>query len=334
MYNEIEYSSELVKNSNVPMKDNGKCFNVLNEKVGKPDERLISRELLIPAPSGWNCFPKATKAKIREISESIRQYGLFHNITVWEQADGSYMILGGHTRVACFDYLAGQDNGDLNTKWSQIPALVYAKNQLTDIDAQRIIILSNTDQRELSAMTKARAYMNLLKLEKEKAFYGRYVDSMESAAALADVSRAGFYQYLCLLKLIPELQEAVDSGEMPMKVGFNISGLEEKLQRYIYDEHIFERISVQAAAEIGKCETVNELKNKLDKIENATKYYKYKVITKHQKPSDEEILPIFVKKHERNQIADLYIKAVLQSDFSAELSDKLVSIMENAKMYI
>ena len=89
-----------------------KGMDAINSVVGRPIERIISRDLLIPAPVEWDVFPKATFDKIKEMSESIRQYGLFHNITVWKQANGKYMILGGHTRVACFDYLATQESGE------------------------------------------------------------------------------------------------------------------------------------------------------------------------------------------------------------------------------
>ena len=97
------------------------------------------------------------------------------------------MILGGNTRVACFDFLATTDT-DNASKWANITALVYRKDQISDTDAQIIIIVSNTSQKDISPATKAKAYMNLVHLEKQKAFYGRGIPTRQAAATQAIVN--------------------------------------------------------------------------------------------------------------------------------------------------
>ena len=316
-----------------PLEKQEDSLNTIDVVVGRPTEKLIPRELLIPAPEEWNFFPKASDDKIREISESIRHYGLFHNITVWAQEDGKYMILGGHTRVACFDFLASPESGEEDTgKWTKIPALVYEKNQISATDAQRIVIVSNTDQREISVAVRSKAYMNLFQLEREKAFYGSRFDPLLSAAAQVKTSKTVFFRYLSLLKLIPELQEEVSSNNMTLMAGYHISFLPQHLQQYIYGEKIYEKITTQTAAQLKECTTIEEIKDKLRSIEQATKYYKYTFQTKSRKSIDEEVLPVFVEKNSRNEIADLYIQAVNQSDFSQDVKDKLIKVMSDAKI--
>ena len=316
-----------------PLEKQEESLNTIDVVVGRPTEKLIPRELLIPAPEEWNFFPKASDDKIREISESIRHYGLFHNITVWAQEDGKYMILGGHTRVACFDFLASPESGEEDTgKWTKIPALVYDKDQISATDAQRIVIVSNTDQREISVAVRSKAYMNLFQLEREKAFYGSRFDPLLSAAAQVKTSKTVFFRYLSLLKLIPELQEEVSSNNMTLMAGYHISFLPQHLQQYIYDEKIYEKITTQTAAQLKECTTIEEIKDKLRSIEQATKYYKYTFQTKSRKSIDEEVLPVFVEKNSRNEIADLYIQAVNQSDFSQDVKDKLIKVMSDAKI--
>lgn len=316
-----------------PLEKQEDSLNTIDVVVGRPTEKLIPRELLIPAPEEWNFFPKASDDKIREISESIRHYGLFHNITVWAQEDGKYMILGGHTRVACFDFLASPESGEEDTgKWTKIPALVYEKDQISATDAQRIVIVSNTDQREISVAVRSKAYMNLFQLEREKAFYGSRFDPLLSAAAQVKTSKTVFFRYLSLLKLIPELQEEVSSNNMTLMAGYHISFLPQHLQQYIYDEKIYEKITTQTAAQLKECTTIEEIKDKLRSIEQATKYYKYTFQTKSRKSIDEEVLPVFVEKNSRNEIADLYIQAVNQSDFSQDVKDKLIKVMSDAKI--
>jgi len=317
-----------LKNDLPSMESQEVALDNIDAVVGRPEEKMIPRDMLIPAPEEWNFFPKASIDKIMEMSESIKQYGLLHNITVWAQDDGSYMILGGHTRVACYEYLATTD--DNPNKWAKIPALVYGKNQLSETDAKRIVIVSNTDQRDLSAAMKSKSYMALLKLEKQKAFYGNYFNSRESAASQANVSQTVFYRYLCLSKLIPELQQEIE-GSLLFMAGFHLSYLPKQLQKYLYTSGAYRTITSQAAAQLKKCTTLEELKKKLYDINHASKYYKYTVQTRIQKTVDEEVLPLFIKKDSRNEIADLYIQAVDKMDYPPNVKKKLIKIMSNAK---
>lgn len=314
-----------------PMQKQEESLDTIDAVVGRPIEKRISRDLLISAPKEWNFFPKATDEKIQEISESIRQYGLFHNITVWAQDDGKYMILGGHTRVACFDYLAATHPEDDAFQWKKIPALVYSKEQISETDAKRIIIVSNTDQRDISKITKAKAYLNLLKLEKEKAFYGSYIDTMSSAAEQVKTSRAGFFRYLQLLHLIPQMQNLVDTGEMPVSTAYHLSSMPDDLQKYIFDMEIYKELSNKGAEQIKKCQSIDEIDDKLDELNHATKYFKYTFQTKKKKAEGEEVLPVWVSKSHRNEIADLYIKAVQQADFPDDVKQALIETMSNAK---
>ena len=305
-------------------------LDAINAVVGNTVEMLIPRELLVAAPDDWNFFPAASADKIVEISESIKQYGLFHKITVWARDDGKYMILGGHTRVACFDYLASTDTGN-KAKWHKIPAAVYGKDQITETDAKRIIIVSNVDQRELSTSTKAKAYRNLYQLEKEHAFYGSGFNSRQSAANQANIPQSVFYRYLRLLELIPELQNEVDNDKMGFLAGFYISYLPEDIQRYIYENRLFDGLSSHAATQLRACKTIEEIDEKLNNIKQTVKYYKYTINCRQKKSSGEEVLAIFVEKNNRNEIADMYIKAVNQSNLSAEDKEKLIRLMSQAK---
>ena len=321
---------ELAKNMD-PMSKQEKSLDAIDVITGRPMEKLIPRELLDAAPADWNFFPAANANKIIEMSESIRNYGLFHNITVWEKEDGRYMILGGHTRVACFDYLANNDEAD-SARWTQIPALVYKKDQITEVDARRIIVVSNIDQRELSISTKAKAYKEIYKLEKEQAFYGGGFNSRKAAAAQAGVSDSMFYRHLRLLELIPELQKEVDEDNIGPVVGYNISFLSDELQHYIYDKRIFAEMTPQAAAQLKDCKTIEEVEEKIQNIKQTTKYYKYTYQTRKQKTATEEVLPLIIKKDSRNEVADLYIEAVSQANLAADVKKQLIDYMNEAKI--
>ena len=322
-----------LRQSMAPMEKQQKALDNIDIVVGRPKEQVIRKERLVPAKDEWNFFPSASDDKIIEMCKSIVQYGLLHNITVWEQPDGKYMILGGHTRVACFHHLYSTAKTDEErNRWGSIPALVYAYDQLTETDARRIIIVSNTDQRELSKSSKSKAYMELLKLEKQKAFYGASIDTYESAAQQAGTSKSMLSRYLNLLNLIPELQEAVDRDTITMMAGYHMSMLPKEIQAWLYESGEFLTLTTQAAKQLKGSSTVDEAKRKLEQINSQQKYFKYQIQTRIQKDADSDILPAFVPKGERSKFADLYMEAVRQANFPDEEKQALLAIMEKAKL--
>ena len=90
--------------------------------------------MLRPAPSEWNFFGRPSPDQYALIFQSIYKYGLWHPITVWEQEDGHYMILGGHTRDLVYDELY-QMTGD--ESYLKIPCKVYQHTQMVRV--QQII---------------------------------------------------------------------------------------------------------------------------------------------------------------------------------------------------
>lgn len=313
------------------MKGQDKKLDVIDVVVGRPHEGRIPRDKLIPAPSEWDCFPKATEEKIREISTSIKAYGLLHNITVWKQPSGKYMILGGHTRTACYDYLYSKAETPSEKKeWGSLPALVYSEDQLSEVDAHRIFIISNTDQKELSIKTKSEAYLALMRLEKENNFYGSSITTRESTAIQAGVSESMFQMYLGLLNLIPELQKAIDELNLTVKAGYHLSRMPKDLQEYIYQSGEYLTISAQGARQIKKAQNIDEIKRILNKIDCTPKYYPYKVRLHSPKPEGTEVVPIIIEKGKKKEYLNKLVQAIDESNFEQNLKDELHKIMNTA----
>ena len=151
-------------------------------------EKMIDRNRLRPAPPDWNFFGRPSPEQYALIFQSIYQYGLWHPITVWEQEDGYYMILGGHTRDLVYDELY-QMTGE--ETYLRIPCKVYQHNQISDVTARRIVILSNIAQRaQENPKLRIRCYCEMVRLEKLEAFYGSGIDTNAAVAKLFGVSRA------------------------------------------------------------------------------------------------------------------------------------------------
>ena len=298
--------------------------------VGSAREEMIPCTRLIKPPQEWNVFPDASDDSISKMSTSIYHYGLLHKINVWEQADGKYMVLDGNTRVKCFEHIYDalkDDKPEEARKYLSIPARVYSMEQLSEEDAQRIFIVSNTDQRNLSVKTTSEAYCRLMALEKKKAFYRSGIYSRDAAAKQANVKPTTFSKYLRIAKLYTPLLDSVDAGEITTGVAYSLSLMPEFLQKYVYAKALHLKLTSQSAKAISSCLSTNEIEDELERLNGAPKYYKYTALSKVRKPSGTDILPLFVEKNRFNEVLNRFDEAVDKSDFSPELKDYLHSVL-------
>ena len=295
----------------------------VNSVVGQPQEMEIEIDSLIAPPEDWiKNFAVASDIEIQKMAMSIYKYGLLHRITVWQQADNNFMILGGMTRTAAFKYLY-EVTGD--KKWLKIPAKVYMADQIDKIDANRIFIISNTDSRQMSTKNVAFAYYDLIKLEKQRAFYGSKIYARDAAAKQANVSPATFNNYLKLIELYPPLFDEIDNGNCQMMVAYEIAFLSQKLQKYIYDKKYFFDLNRQTAKLIKlHAKTQKDIDRIIEDNNKSKKIFKYSIQTESRLPLNCEILPIFVDKSNRAEILKIFTDAVTSSKLSDEVKNDLL----------
>ena len=304
-----------------------KKLSELNSVVGVPVEREIPLSSLIPPPSDWaDIFKKADKKDIEKMAASIYRYGLLHRITLWENANEKYMILGGSTRAAAFRFLYSTTKDE---KWAKIPAKVYAPNQIDKIDAKRIFIVSNTDQRQMTTKNIAQAYYSLIKLEKERAFYGSGIFSRDAAAKQANVSPTTFTNYLKLIKLISPLLEEIDKGTLPMTVAYELAFLPDDLQQYIFDCEYFHDLKRRTAKKIRRsAKTPADIDEILSESDSTQNIFKYQIEMPQKLPADCEILPLFVSKENKSEILQQLRQAVNDSNFSDDVKNNLLKTFD------
>lgn len=297
-------------------------LDAINEIVGIAHEENIPRELLIPAPDEWNVFPPATEDNIIKIAASIYKYGLLHRVTVWKQANGKYMILGGHTRTSCFDYLY---EATKEKRYRVIPARVYDFSQLSEDDAHRIFIVSNTDQRTMSLQTITAAYCDLIKLEKKKAFYGSGIYARDAAAKQANVAPSTFSRYISLQKLIEPLFGEATKGTITIKTAYYLSLLPREMQIHLYETGSYTTLSTPAAKQLKSAKNIEELDKILDEINSSKKYYKYTINSARKKDKDMDIIPVFVNKDRKKEFIEKYVQAIKESGFDENLKKDLIA---------
>ena len=304
-------------------------LDALNAVIGEPVEMEIPLTSLIPPPSDWSdIFKKADRKDIEKMAASIYKYGLLHRITLWQNVHEKYIILGGSTRAAAYRFLY---NTTKDEKWATIPAKVYAPKQIDRIDAKRIFIVSNTDQRQMTTQNIAQAYYNLIKLEKQRAFYGSGIFSRDAAAKQANVSPTTFNNYLKLIKLITPLLDEIDAGNLPMMVAYELAFLPDDLQQYIFDRGYFHNLKRRTAKKIRQeAKTPAEIDEILGEADS-TNIFRYQIEMPQKLPDDCEILPLFVSKENKSKIIKQLRQAVNDSNFSADVKNNLLKTFDLPK---
>ena len=299
-------------------------LSALNSVVGLPVESDIELEKLIEPPKEWtDIFTKASELDIQKMAASIYQYGLLHRITVWQQDNEKFIILGGMTRTAAFRYLY---KFTLDKKWSSIPAKIYSENQLDEIDAKRIFIVSNTDQRQMSTKNISFAYYNLIKLEKERAFYGSGIYSRDAAAKQANVSPTTFNNYLKLVDLYPPLLEEIDKENFQITAAYEISFLNQELQKYIYDKKYYLTLKRKIARIIKEhAVTVEDIDGIINEQNTSAEKFKYSVMISNKLPEDCEIFPLIVSKEHKQDILKILKKSIKKSTLPNEIKKILLT---------
>ena len=142
--------------------------------------------------------------KLRELSESIKEFGVLEPIIVKKSIKG-YEIVAGERRCKAAS-LAG-----LNT----IPAII---KDFSDEDMMQIALLENIQRENLTAIEEAEAYSNLIKT---------LGISQEELARRIGKSRSYITNMLGLLKLPQSVKNDVLSGNISMGHARALSKLED-----------------------------------------------------------------------------------------------------------
>ena len=179
---------------------------------------------------------------MKELEKSILEEGQLEPIIVRPDNDGKYEVIAGHRRLFIADK-------------NRLPLDAVVRN-LSDEDAIKLMVLSNIAKRtKIKPMTYAKAivvYMNANKVQGKRndllKTSGK-VDTLSDVAEDMGLSRATAKRMMRLVNLIPEYQEQVDSGELPISTAVEISYLSPKEQTDLYINNK-KKISCDTAKEL------------------------------------------------------------------------------------
>ena len=169
--------------------------------------------------------------QMKELVESISEYGLFHPGLAIEDPEGGYFIVSGHRRARA-SRLAGKDS---------MPFRLLD----TDMETARIMMVdSNFQQRdELLPSEKAKAYRQKYDAIKRQGKRG-LGSSFDEVGEAAGESGRTVQRFIRLSYLSDDLLELVDAGKLGVVQGVDISFLNDEKQSVVYDAIIQTGISM------------------------------------------------------------------------------------------
>ena len=212
-----------------------------NIQQGNLDEHVADRfEVAVDEvkPNPYQPRKKFDDEKIQELSESIKQHGVFTPIIVKKEVRG-YELVTGERRLRA-SKLAGLET---------IPAILM---ELDDQQMMEIALLENIQREDLNAIEEAQGYEKLIK----KLGY-----TQEELAKRIGKSREHVANMLRLLKLPKKVQNYVVDGELSMGHVRALLGLKDtSLMDDVAHKAISSHMSVRAVEALVK--ELNEPKEK------------------------------------------------------------------------
>ena len=221
-------------------------------KEGQP-ETVTTMKVANIRPFEGHPFAVRDNKDMWDLVDSIKKFGVLEPVMVIPHKDGGYEMVSGHRRMrAC--QLAGIEN---------IPVIV---RNLDRDEAIISMVDSNLKREEISPMEKARAYQmktDALKrkmgrrtkeeIAQDEALGIKRMNADEELAQQMGESPATIQRYKTLNKLVPELQDLVDEGKIPVNTGADIAQMKPKEQKVLAD-------AIQKEAKVPSGTKAKELK--------------------------------------------------------------------------
>lgn len=196
-----------------------------------PSRREIALEQLRPNP--FQPRHDFDDDETRALADSIRRSGVLQPILV-RRVNGCFEIVAGERR-----YRAAQIAG-----CGQIPVVV---RDVDDNEMLSLALVENLQRKDLNPIEKARAFRKLMDIRGW---------TQEQAAEVLHLARPTVANFLRLLDLPPEIQEAVSRGTLTMGHARALAGLTNRAQMIrLVQRTVTEDLSVRALERIVATET-------------------------------------------------------------------------------
>jgi len=163
-------------------------------------------------PNPYQTRRRINETALEELAESIRASGVVQPVVLRPAANGRYQLVAGERR-----WHASKRAGK-----TTIPAVV---RQISNEQAMEITIIENLQREDLNPVEQARAFERLSR---------EFGMTQEQIAARTGKDRASIANFIRLLKLPEEVQNALETGVLSFghgKVLLTLAGFPEHMER-------------------------------------------------------------------------------------------------------
>lgn len=271
------------------IKDSEKVDSILNDTAGDELQK-ISMDLIFPNEA--QARKVFDEEKIKELSDSIKEYGILQPL-VLRKENGKYSIIAGERRFRAA-HIAGL---------KEVPALV---KEVSREDADKISLIENIQRIDLNPVEEARGYKSVME---------EYSLNQEELAEAIGKSRQYIGNTVRILKLDERVLQLLETGKISMSHGKILLSIKDKNLQYKEAVRIVESGS-----------TVKETENIVDKIKdkkNNTKEKKKDIFLEDMRRNLSEVLETKVSFKGKGKIKKIEIEYYSEEDLS-RICDKIL----------
>ena len=230
-------------------------FDSLEEKIVEetPKEEIVDIKIDELRSNPYQPRKVFDQEALQELSDSIKQHGVFQPIIVKKSIHG-YEIIAGERRVKA-SKMAGLDT---------VPAII---REFDDTEMMEIALLENLQREDLNPFEEANAYVKIME--------AKNLTHDELAKALGK-SQSYITNTVGLLRLPENIRELVINGQLSMTHARILSKMRDySTINLLADRIIKENLSVRDLEEIAKGTGIDKLIKVHRKVKESDREYKY-----------------------------------------------------------
>ncbi|HIP12773.1 MAG TPA: ParB/RepB/Spo0J family partition protein [Arcobacter sp.] len=198
---------------------------------------------------------------LKELSESIINYGLLQPIVVIEKENG-YLLIAGERRLRAHKL----------AKISTIKAII-ADADIDDIKLRELALLENIQRENLNSIELANSYAELIEV---------HSITHNELSSIVNKSRSQITNTMRLLTLSPYVQDYLINNKISQGHAKILVGLDKEKQKVVVDSIVGQKLSVRDAENMVK-------KHKVENNTTALNNTKEQLIRKYEKDFEKHI---------------------------------------------
>lgn len=204
----------------------------VNNSSGAYNFRFVPIEQIVPNELNKHM----PQENIERMADSIKIFGLMHNLDVWYDEDNDlYRLVSGERRYRGFCLLKEREPEWFRKNYPNgLPCKIEKRNQ-EEVDEELHLRIANIEVRNFDPKLVAGDVMRTVELLKLKRATGEISNMQKAMAELLSTTERQAAKYIAAGKIIPELKELFVERKISLNDAEKFSTFSEESQRQIYE---------------------------------------------------------------------------------------------------